>query len=563
VPAWSALLAVAILGPALGPGHVLSYDMVFTPRPPLSWRAAGLGDALPRAVPQDLVVALLARVVPGSLVQAAALVGAVFFAAWGAGLLVPTRRTGLRLAAASLYGWNAFVAERLFIGHWGLLVAYAALPWVVRASLALRAGHGGAAGVVLAAAPAALTPTGSLFALGIAAAVLLAPGPVARRRWVALAGAAALMLPWVVAGIASTAGGRSDPAGVAAFAVRSEGPGGVPGTLAGLGGIWNAATVPASRATVVALVAAVLVLGLAAAGGRVLRARWPAGGAAGLAGAAAVGVLIAAAGAVPGADAVVRALVSAVPGGGLLRDGHKFLAPLALLLAVAAPLGVERAVVLLRRRVAAGSGTRLVVAALGVAAVVLPIAALPDLAWGGLGRLRAGEYPADWDAVAARVDGRGGTLVTLPFGAFRAYGWNGGRISLDPADRYLDVPVVVDDALVVDAAGGRTTVDGEDRHAAEVRRVLAAGRPLTAAGVRWALVETDQPGRVPAGVLAGMRPMWTGPTLTLYESTATVRAAAPPAWERRLAVALGHLGLLATVVTAMAAKVTTVTRRRC
>jgi hypothetical protein len=565
VPAWSVFLAVLVLGPALGPGHVLVYDMVSTPRPPLGWRAAGLGDALPRAVPQDLVVALLAQVVPGSLIQAAALLGAVTGAAWGAAVLVPTRHTALRLAAASLYAWNAYLAERLFLGHWGLLLAYAALPWVVRACLGVRAGRWGAGRVVLAALPAAITPTGSLLALGVAAAVLLTRPRRSRRSVVlALAGAAALTLPWVVAGLVSPAGGRSDPAAVGVFALRDEGPGGLLGTVAGLGGVWNGAVVPASRATPVALLATLLVAGLAVAGWRVLRGRWAPGGAAGLAIAAGVGLVIAVAGAVPGLDAVLRAVVAGVPGGGLLRDGHKFLAPLALLLAVAAPLGVERATVLLRRRVPPGTGTRVAAGTLAAAAVLLPLAALPDLAWGGLGRLQAVRYPAEWDVVAARVAGRDGVLVTLPFGAFRAYGWNGGRTSLDPTDRYLDVSVVVDDALVVSGVDGRrTVVAGEDPRATAVRGALAAGQPLATTGVRWVLVQADQPGTVPAGALDGMRPMWTGPTLRLYESVGPVAAPAEPSWPRRAAVVSGYLGLLTTVLAAARGRVTTVTRRGC
>ncbi|HEY0486548.1 MAG TPA: hypothetical protein VGD72_09895 [Mycobacteriales bacterium] len=568
VPAWSALLALAALGPALGPGHVLSYDMVSTPHPPLGWRAAGLGDALPRAVPQDLVVALLGQVLPGSLIQAVALVGALAGAAWGAARLVPTRRTGVRLAAASLYAWNPYVAERLVLGHWGLLLAYAAVPWVVAAALAVRAGRAGPQRVVLAALPAALTPTGTVLVLAVAAAVLFVPGPgdpasprPARRRLLALAGAAALTLPWVVAGLVAPASGTSDPAGVDVFAVRAEGPGGLVTTLLGLGGIWNGAVAPASRASVVATAATVVVVGLSLAGWRVLRGRWPAGAARGLAVVALGFLALAAAGAVPGPDAVLRAVVATLPGAGLLRDGHKFLAPLALLWAVAAPLGVERAVVLLRRR-APGAGVRLTAAALVGAVVALPVATLPDLAWGALGRLDAVRYPADWDQVARRVAGSDGALVTLPFGAFRAYAWNGGRTSLDPADRYLDVPVVVDDTLVVASAGGRpVVVPGEDRRAARVRAVLARGRPLVTADVQWALVERDQPGRVPARALDGMHPVWSGPALTLYAATRAVPPVPAPSWPRVLAVALAHLGLLATCITSICCSVTS--SRRC
>src|SRR6266700_8294456 len=36
------------------------------------------------------------------------------------------------LAAGVCYAWNPFVAERLLIGQWALLLGYAGLPWVVR-----------------------------------------------------------------------------------------------------------------------------------------------------------------------------------------------------------------------------------------------------------------------------------------------------------------------------------------------------------------------------------------------------------------------------------------------
>ena len=157
-----AVLALAVLAPLLAPGYVLAYDMIFTPRQPLLPDSLGLGSALPRAVPVDAVVALLTTVVPGAVVQKVALVAAILAATVGAGRLVPADRTAARLVAASLYGWNAYVAERLFIGHWTLLLAYASLPWVVSAALRLRRGEPHAwAALVLASAsrPAASSPS--------------------------------------------------------------------------------------------------------------------------------------------------------------------------------------------------------------------------------------------------------------------------------------------------------------------------------------------------------------------------------------------------------------------
>jgi hypothetical protein len=72
--------------------------------------------------------------------------------------MTPTRRPAARAAAAALYAWNPFLYERLIMGHWGLLVAYASLPFVARASADLRVGVPGAGRrLVLALAVAAAT----------------------------------------------------------------------------------------------------------------------------------------------------------------------------------------------------------------------------------------------------------------------------------------------------------------------------------------------------------------------------------------------------------------------
>ena len=57
LPVACAVPALVVVGPALAPGYVLTYDMVFTPRQPLLRSSVGLGSALPRAVPADAVVA--------------------------------------------------------------------------------------------------------------------------------------------------------------------------------------------------------------------------------------------------------------------------------------------------------------------------------------------------------------------------------------------------------------------------------------------------------------------------------------------------------------------------
>ena len=529
------MVTVLVLAPLVMPGYVLSYDLVFVPHQPLTWELVAPSGGLPRAVPQDAVVSILSLAVPGWLLQRVALAGAVYAAGWGAGRLVPTDRLSIRVVAAVGYAWTPFLAERLLLGQWGLLLAYGALPWLIRAALALRAGESGAlARLVLAAGLSAITPTGGLIALGATAVMTGGRDRTSvRTAGVATAAVAVLNLPWIVAAAVTAATGRSDPAGVAAFSARGENWSGPLGALAGTGGIWNAQTTPSSRSSVLVPVVTAVVVAFAVAGFAVLRRRWPAGSASRLAGLAAVGFALGAAGAVWIADHLLEWLVARVPGAGLFRDGPKFLIPYALLLVVAAALGVERVAGRLARPRA-----RLVL----VVAVVLPVVVLPDLAVGGFGALRPVRYPADWDRVAEVVAAAPGQVVSLPLSGYRRYPWNHGRTVIDVAPRYLDAPVITDDTLVV----GPTVVAGENVEVARVRRLLAGGATLTRSGVRWAVVQHDSGGLVADSSLAGMRLVYTGQFLTLYENPAAAAALVRPDPARRWLV--GIAGLLGAVV---------------
>jgi hypothetical protein len=550
-------LAVALLvtGPALGPGFVLLRDMVVVPRQDLDLDALGLGGALPRAVPADAVLALLTAVVPGDLVQKAVLFGAVYAAVLGAARLVPRDADGRGGAAAAVaglvYGWSPYLAERLLMGHWSLLLAYAALPWVARAALQVRDGeHRALPRLVLACAPAALSPTGALLALGVALAV------VGRRRAaITAATVLVLALPWIVAGALHPSGGRSDAAGVAAFAARGEGWGGALLSVLGTGGIWNAGAVPGSRTSVLVPVVTVFLLALAVLGWWGGELRGPHRRLLVLGG---VGVLLACAGSVPGAADLVAAVVRDVPGGGLLRDGQKWAAWWALPLALGAGVGARRLAALAR----AGGRPPVLAGAVTVAALLLPVVALPDLAWGVGGRLQPVDYPADWQRVrnALADDRHPGDVLVLPFGAYRSFDWNDGRPLLDPAPRWLPRPAVVDDALVV---GGRT-VAGEDARARAV--AAAAGDPgeLARLGVGWVLVEHGTPGPSTPSAVASLPRVVDGDELTLHRVPDAVAGPAPSPG-RVTAVVLVHacaLGMLVISALWIMAGPSTVTLRR-
>ncbi|MEV0901514.1 hypothetical protein [Actinoplanes sp. NPDC049802] len=501
LPVTALIVTGLVLAPLAAPGYVLSYDMVFVPWQPLRRELFLPSATLPRAVPLDALVSLSTQVVPGWLLQRIVLAAILLLAAIGAGRLVPSERTGTRLVAATVYAWAPYLAERLLLGQWGLLLAYAALPWLAAAALRLRGGDRGAL-LPLAgwAALAAVTPTGGVIAL--ATVVTLTSSRLAT-------GVTLLLnVPWLLAAALTEADARSDPAGVAAFAARGADWTGPVGALLGTGGIWNAQTVLPSRASVLTPVGTLALLVLAGYGLRLLWARLPAGAAARLTVLAAGGFAVALLGVLPGVRALLEWAVVTVPGAGLLRDGQKFVMPYALLLCLAVALGAERAATRLSDR---ASG-RVVLGAV----MLLPLAIQPDLALGAGNRLRPVAYPPDFETVARLVGARPGAVVSLPPSAYHTYSWNQGRTVLDPLPRYLDADVLSDDRLQV----GTIVVRGEDRRAAAVRRALTTGSPLAGLGVRWVVVQrVTGDFTTPAACLTGLRLVHDGPDLDLYENT--------------------------------------------
>lgn len=538
IAAWVTGLSVLVLGPALAPGFVLSYDMVWVPhlsvlRPDV-W---GLGSGLPRAVPSDAVVAVLGVVLPQQLVQKALLLAALVGAGLGGAALTRDLGRPARWAAATFAVWNPFVAERLALGHWPLLLGYAAMPWLV---LAVRERRFARATLLLAAT--AMTPVSGV--IGAVTALVLGRAGDAWR-WLLVV--AAVNAPWWVASLASPAGGTSDPAGVSVFATR--GAGSTPPWLEvlALGGVWNSDVVPASRGTIVstvitAIFAVTVLAGLVALfrSGRREVGR--------LAVLAVIGFAVALAGVA--APAAVQALVEAVPGAGLIRDGSRWV----LLMTPAIVVGLAGAV----RSVTARPATQV---AGWLVALALPVALVPDLGWGVGGSLRAVDYPDAWETMATRIagDDGAGDLLSLPFSPFRAPRWNHDRPVLDPAGRYFDRVTVTSDILTV----GDTQVAGEDPRAAVIGDALAAGDwPAVAAeGVGLVVLDRSAPGAASArSQVRGLREVATSGPLELYE----VPGATPsgPRWQRRAAVVTGWAAALGAVTGAVAIAVAQIGRRR-
>jgi hypothetical protein len=534
VAVWSVLVAAVVLGPALAPGLVLVRDMVWVPDLALGTDALGLGSGLPRAVPSDAVVAVLDEVLPGALLQKVVLLAALAAGGVGATRLLPAASPLVaRLAVVTLHGWNALVAERLLMGAWPVLVGYAVLPWLLLAARRWRDADALPPVLLL------LVPLGSLSAsAGLASGVALLAGAAGRGRSakVVLLLAAA-NAPWWVAGLLHAGEATSDPLAAGVFALHDERS--VPGPLAALtlGGIWNT---DVQLGTDLLAWATLVVLGaLVAAGwsrwwratpGRdriTLLACWVVGW--GLATLTWVA---------PGA---VGWLAAHVPGAGVVRDGARVLVLCAPLLVVLVGAGVTRLL-----EAVPGRAARL---ALGSAAVLLPVALLPDLAWGAGQRLHAVSLPPAYAEARAAVHDLPGDVLVLPLSSYRAPEWNAATPVLDPLGRALGVGVVTSDLLVVDGVA----LAGEDPRVTAAAAALAEPTPqgraaaLAGEGVGAVVIDLSAPGGAQVPAVAGTTVLDAG-GLRVVSLPAVVPRTVPGWWVA--AAAAGWAAFVALPLTA-------------
>ena len=476
------VVGLLVLGPQVwGTGFFLRYDMVFVPHLTLSDATLGVDGAVPRAVPNDIVVALLSLVMPGWLVQRLILLGA--FATLGAAADRIAWSRKARAATALALCWNPWMYERLSIGHWGYLWGAAGVAWIVAALVSCSRvtrqwRHVAMIGITMASL------SGSTGAV-LAAVTVIVTWPVWRRRLpsrrVALAWAAwfGLNAAWWWPYLTSAAGHASDSSGVNAFAARAESWAGVVVALLGGGGIWHAPSVPNSHhsAIVGVLAAAWVLLGVGAWRTGLRRMRWAMWALAG------VGLAVPLGGALPGVRELVAWFVTAIPGGGLVRDGQKFV----WLTVVVAAFGVGQMV----------EHRRFPVPWLSGFVALAPVALLPGFAWGMMGTLEAHPYPSTFGQAARYINDRGGKAAVFPWTQYRQYRWNGGQTVLDPWPRLLHEGALVNDALPL--RDGRH-VAGENPSSAAISSALAGDKApeelvsvLQAHGVRNVVVNTDQP----------------------------------------------------------------------
>lgn len=441
-PAYGALLVLSLTWPFLMPGEAFALrDMMVFDQMALTRASLGWGDLAARNVPQDALLGILPW--PVAFVRVF-MVAAAGCAAW-AGYRFGRSPFG-RAAAMAVAVWNPFVVERLLQGQWSLAAAAWLLPLV---ALGLVPASG------LAHWLASLTPTGALAAACFS------------RGWRGVAVSVCTCLPWVVAGVFAGTPGTSSAASAAAFAPRAEAYAGTLGSLLGLGGIWNGQAVPASRELGFALFGVALCALLALAWRSVPRRFLLL---------AALGFAVALA---SWAD-LTTPLIQHLPGGGLLRDGQKWLV-LAIPAFVAAAGALEP-----RRALAAAAFTLLQVpdAPIALAALTPTSIEVPAVDHRGrdvLFESRPALLPIDGHPV---VDPAPKAMNVVESGALTVDGvavdapslrWSAAQAALDDQERLRELGVGV-----VVRADGSVTDTG------------APARPLPPAGVAlfalWCMV---------------------------------------------------------------------------
>lgn len=512
---WSLVLSVVIFAPLLGSrGGVLRGDLLFVPHQPIKGAWLGFDGSAPHTAPYDFVISLVTTVVPGDLVQKALLLLVLFLAGTGAAAAVSRFGLPAQLVAATFFVWNPFVYERLAAGSLTLLFGYAALGWVVWAA-ARPAGASilGFGPMVLALALAGWTsPTGGLIAAVVALGALAHRG--AKTLLITLGAALVVNLPWIIPGLIRPGGVLPDSTGVSAYAASPDTSLGVFGSVLTLGGIWDpAATAPGRGNAVLSSLALVLTI-LGIAGVVLAWGRSPRGPITGLTVVAVLGLLVALLGAYGSTRTAIDSIAENIPGGVLLRDGHAWLAPLALLLAIGwgslARLAAER-------------GSTVVIAAATVVGIAIPVALLPGMALALDGNLINQRYPNEWwkvRGILASEDRAG--IAVAPVGGYRDFTWNDLGTVADPAPHFFLGDVVVDNSRTVNGV----VVPADNERATALRAALdkpkSAVTNLLAMGIDTVVVERDVDGATLNLAGKDSKRIFNGQHLTVWSLTGDV-----------------------------------------
>jgi hypothetical protein len=482
------VLAVAFLGPGLGRGALMNLDLMVLPEMDVPSGVWGLGPEFPRRLPLWLPITMFSSIVPATLTTKLLLI-AIFVIGW-CGMVRWARSLGVTRPeiAAGLYILSPFLLTRLGVGHVGMVLAAAVLPWVAPRLLEpardLRR-------LFLAAALLGLCGySGGVLAVIVVACAAIVSNPRGLGRNLAAVGVTLLaQTPWLLPAVLVTLSVSVDAASAAPFGVQVGGHPLQVLSLSAGNGYWNTYFQVGPTGWTSAAVGAVL-LGLAVYGS----ARLPPHVRRPVVVLGAATWILAALSAFSWADGVLDTLTGTVVGG-LLRDPQRLLTLHMLWLAPSACLGAAR----MNERLTGRRSARTWSGALPVlpAAAVL-VVSTPGL-WGLGGNLDAVPLPRSWVEARELVGASPGPAVALPWTQYLNQDLPGAPVRrvLNPAPFLLGGDVISSsDSLLGDeireAGDPREPVVAE-AFAALIEDGAAASPVLQRLGVRWVVLQTTTP----------------------------------------------------------------------
>jgi hypothetical protein len=467
---------LVVLGPALRGGSLLSLDLVLTPITPVPRGVWGLGPELPRRVPLTVPLAWASTIIGGPTAWKLVALASIATACAGAWKLASGAPVLCRAGAGLLYALSPYTLTRLGVGHLGLVVGMALLPWALPTLLQPDRELGRT--FLWSAALSCAGVFGGLFCLVvIAVGIAAARG---RRALLVIAAFLCAQLPWLVPGAIVLAQG-AHIASASEFGTHAPGPGGFARVLAGQG-FWisrlQVGDGPGLGSAAVALLGVAL-LALAIIGTRDLPPSWRRAAS----WLAAVGLALVLASAMPAIRSCYDAL-TATRLGAPLREGQRFLALYLVWMAPAAALGAAR---IARRRADRLEGL--------LQAVPLAIALV--LAGPGLlgidGRLDPVTFPNEWSSARQEVTRRPGTVLALPWHQYLQMRIADNRNVFNPTPIYFG-----GDVLVSSNPQFASETEQADAREPTVQRILPvirsgerAASQLARLGVRWVVVLHD------------------------------------------------------------------------
>jgi len=438
------LVALAVLLPLLGPGFILTLDMVFTPTLPMP-------DTVTSSYLFHAGLHYLSLVVPSDVLQKVMLGSILLLSGIGMHRLIRFVKTdiGWGIYVASIfYMINPFTYSRFMAGQYAVLLGYAVLPWFVR--LLIGFGRSPNIGNALKlGCLAALVGIVSIHTIGELVLLAMAGAGVALwryrqnltmyMRYGAIAAAVFLLASsyWLVplamgkGGTASTID-QFTSSDTQAFATIGQNPMVRLANIARLQGFWAEGRgmylLPQDRTILWGLMALIIIALVIWGGVRLWRSQ-PAVVIL-LAGSMLAATILAA-----GAMAPLARYIPILAG---YREPHKLVGLVALGYSVFLAFGIQAVLARTKKRSEIRYGV-----AVG-ALLLLPFLFTRTMLWGFDGQLSPRQYPADWFSINSRLqqDSQNFAVLFLPWHQYMSFQF-AGRIIASPAPAFFSKPVVI------------------------------------------------------------------------------------------------------------------------